>query len=114
MLDENAPRELQAAHRELAELKRQVRQGGRFFWTVIPALIGIGVLVLASTNPPVRPGVWLLCGLLLAWAGLSLAGFHLDLPARWGGQRVYERIAYLEGFIAASEKESSSRAPRGG
>lgn len=97
---------LQQAHEELEMLKVKLEKSGRIFWIFIPVCISVVLILLAkgeifgSTSLLVMLICFILFAVLVAAKVISIA-----LPNKWGGESIYKRIHYLEGFIAAQKNK---------
>ncbi|MEK7102004.1 MAG: hypothetical protein AAB912_00040, partial [Patescibacteria group bacterium] len=67
------PTDLALAEKELAALKKRMRKGAHMFWSVIPGLLALALLVFGLIDGKV--GVWVLFGICAVWSLGTLVGF---------------------------------------
>ena len=99
------PTDLALAEKELAALKKRMRKGAHMFWSVIPGLLALALLVFGWGE--MKSGAWMFFGVFVVWSLGTAAGFIPPgpWPRRYDTENLHERIAYLEGFIRGAEKK---------
>jgi len=103
------PADEAAARQELEKLRAQCLHVGRWFYAFVSFLFAAGFAYLAIRDGTPHPSaVWFSVLLLATWGLVVAAGIVPQKAPERHWRAGYERIAYLEGYLAAQSNRPAS------